>query len=53
MSSIIWLDEPETSVLYNVGMEKMPDWLIRPSLTQCPSRHIIARGNILEGRVGK
>jgi len=54
MSSIIWLDEPEGSPLHNVMVERMMDGrIIRPIHAFCPDRHIIAKGNILEGRLGR
>lgn len=55
MASLIWLDEQEDSLFYN---RLAPLWLIRSGGNSIATvvfnnRHILAKGNILEGRIGK
>jgi len=55
MASIIWTDEPEGSIFENLKLhvrdsnEEKHDVSSPPV---CKDRHIIAKGNVLEGRMG-
>lgn len=49
MASVIWVDQlEEDSVFANIKMEGHAIRSVR-----CPDRHIIAKGSVLEGWVGK
>lgn len=52
MTSIIWLDEGYGSALYNIDIS---NYTYAFNISSCGfnDRHIIGKGNILEGRVGK
>jgi len=55
MASIIWTDEPEGSIFENLPLFVRGQIVNKHDIRSppaCKCRHIIAKGNVLEGRKG-